>query len=110
MKLSNQQVQALTDKIYNELNKDVSKQYSSDMADIEKKFKKTKEYAAMILINQTAGYQLVSKGHLLARMYDLPKNNINALKKDITNEIILSTIDCDNLDELIAKVKASVSE
>jgi adenine-specific DNA glycosylase len=75
-----------------------------------KKFKKTKEYAAMNLINETLQYQAVNKRGLLAAMYELPKSNINALKKDITNEIILSTIDCDNLDELIAKVKASVTE
>ena len=52
MKLTNQQVDALTNKIYDEISADMLSQYNSDMAIIKKRFEKTKEYAAMILINE----------------------------------------------------------
>jgi hypothetical protein len=46
----------------------------------------------------------------MGRLYDLPRQNGSNTKSKIKNEIILSTIDCVNLDELIEKVKASVAE
>jgi hypothetical protein len=109
MKLTNQQVDALTNKIYDEISTDMLSQYNSDMAIIKKRFEKTKEYAAMTLINETFAYQAVTPQSLMGKLWDLPKSVSNNRNK-IRNEIILSTIDCANLDELIEKVKASVTE
>ena len=109
MKLTNQQVDALTNKIYDELHADTTLQYNSDMAIIEKKFKKTKEYQAFTLLNDLLGYKVTNDQNIIAKLYDMPKSPINN-KSKIRNEIILSTIDCANLDELIEKVKASVAE
>jgi len=109
MKLTNQQVDALTNKIYDEISADVLSQYNSDMAIIKKRFEKTKEYAAMTLINETFGYSAVTPTSLMGKLWDLPKS-VSSNKSKIRNEIILSTIDCANLDELIEKVKASVTE
>lgn len=109
MKLSNQQVDALTNKIYDEISADVLSQYNSDMAIIKKRFEKTKEYAAMTLINETFAYQAINPQSLMGKLWDLPKS-VSSNKSKIRNEIILSTIDCANLNELIEKVKASVTE
>ena len=109
MKLTNQQVDALANKIYDELLADAISQYNSDMAIIKKRFEKTKEYQAMILINQIFAYQAVTPQSLMGKLYDLPKS-VTGNRNKIRNEIILSTIDCANLDELIEKVKASVTE
>lgn len=110
MKLTNQQVDALANKIYEELNADSTSQYNSDMAIIKKRFEKTKEYQAMNLINAAYNYQAVNGQSLMGRLYDLPRQNGSNTRSKIKNEIILSTIDCVNLDELIEKVKASVAE
>jgi hypothetical protein len=109
MKLTNQQVDALTSKIYDELHADSTSDYNSNMAIIKKEFDKTKEYKAMILINETFGYTAITPINLMGRLYDLPRP-VSSNKGKIRNEIILSTIDCANLDELIEKVKASVTE
>ena len=109
MKLTNQQIDALTNKIYDEISADVLSQYNSNMAIIKKKFAKTKEYQAFTLLNDLLGYKVTSEQNILAKLYDIPKSPINN-KSKIRNEIVLSTIKCDNLDELIEKVKASVTE
>ena len=109
MKLTNQQVDALTSKIYDELLEDATSDYNSNMAIIKKEFEKTKEYEAMILINKIFAYQAITPQNLMGRLYDLPRP-VSSNKSKIRNEIILSTIDCANLDELIEKVKASVTE
>jgi hypothetical protein len=109
MKLTNQQVDALTNKIYDELHADATSDYNSNMAIIKKEFEKTKEYKAMFLINETLGYNAINLLMFMGRLYDLPKP-VSSNKSKIRNEIILSTIDCANLDELIEKVKASVTE
>jgi ribosomal protein S21 len=41
MKLTSQQIEALTNKIYDEISADMLSQYNSDMAIIKKKFEKT---------------------------------------------------------------------
>jgi hypothetical protein len=110
MKLTNQQIDALVNKIYDELHADSISQYDSDMAIIKKRFEKTKEYQAMTLINTIFKHQEINARFLMSKLYDLPKQNSNNTKPKIKNEIILSTIDCVNLDELIEKVKASVAE
>jgi hypothetical protein len=110
MKLTNQQIDALVNKIYDEIHADIISQCNSDMAIIKKRFEKTKEYQAMNLINAAYTYQAVNPLSLMSRLYDLPKQNNGSTKLKIKNEIILSTIDCVNLDELIEKVKASVAE
>jgi hypothetical protein len=46
----------------------------------------------------------------MQKLYDLPKQTKTASENSIRNAIVLSTIDCTNLDELIEKVKASVTE
>jgi hypothetical protein len=109
MKLTNQQVDALTNKIYDELHADATSEYNSNMAIIKKEFEKTQEYKAMILINETFGYSAVTPINLMGKLHDLPRS-VSSNKSKIRNEIILSTIDCANLDELIEKVKASVTE
>ena len=109
MKLTNQQIDALTNKIYDEITEDLLSQYNSDMAIIKKKFEKTKEYAAVNVINNLFTYQAVTPQSVMGRLYDLPKS-VASNKNKIRNEIVLSTIDCANLDELIEKVKASVTE
>lgn len=109
MKLTNQQVDALANKIYDELLADAISDYNSNMAIIKKEFEKTKECAAMHTINNLFAHQIVNPQTIMGKLYDLPKS-VTGNRSKIRNEIILSTIDCADLNELIEKVKASVTE
>jgi hypothetical protein len=110
MKLTNQQVDALSSKIYNELYKDNKREYDDTMASFLSRFVKTKEHQAIVLIEDLLGYSPINKITVMQKMYDMPKQIKTPTQTSIRNQIILSTIDCANLDELIAKVKASVTE
>jgi hypothetical protein len=110
MKLTNQQVNALASKIYDELYKNNKRNYDDTMATILSRFVRTKEHEAMVLLEDSLGYSYLNKITVMQKMYDMPKQIKTPTQTSIRNEIILSTIDCANLDELIEKVKTNVSE
>jgi hypothetical protein len=110
MKLTTQQINALSNKIYNDLYKDNKEIYNAAMDSLKAMFEKTKEYKAMQLLKDLLGYNPVNETCVMQKLYNLPKQTKTASENSIRNAIILSTIDCANLDELIEKVKTNVSE
>jgi hypothetical protein len=110
MKLTNQQVEALASKIYSGLYKKAKKEYDDANDLLIKKFEKTKEYQALNLLNDVMGGRIIPDRSIMVKMYDAPSMKKVPDSYAIKNEIILSTIVCDNLDDLIEKVTASVTE
>ena len=110
MKLTNQQIEALASKIYSDFYSKAKKEYDNANDILIKKFEKTKEYQALNLLSDVMGHRLIADKSVIAKMYNTPSMKKVPDSYAIKNEIILSTIDCDNLDELIEKVTASVTE
>jgi len=130
MKLTNQQVNALTSKIYNEIRSEVKK-YNDTLQTDEKfiEWRRSNEDIEQILkdaiiacsnVVNNPQFEIIANYHFEAiAKYDLKDiedkmkrifQNTIALKNYPTetmlkNDIILSTIECDNLEDIIKTIK-----
>lgn len=112
MKISKQQISALASKLTSEIEDSNTKKEKEEWKKCLEKFKKTKEYSYIDHINKfyneiaktthtmiAEGSILVMSGYKSSIKYDYN------LRQRIENDILISTIECDNLDEIINKIK-----
>lgn len=121
MKLNNTQIDALASKIKDEL----ELKYNSSINKANDKIKESDAYSNFINTNKDCleikkiflKYKL--DGYYEERIYNGIKNKVFSeklqTKKDfnwstIRNSIILNTIECDNLDSIIEKIKKEFSK
>ncbi len=111
MKISKQQIYALAHRLYTEIDKISTEKELALKASILAKFKKSKEYTYVQKLNEMyqegtgTPSQVISEASILAMCGYKHKYNKSYSLRDIENEILISTIECDNLDEIINKIK-----
>lgn len=126
MKLNNQQISALVDKIYNQIKKGIDKynalldksckfdKWKKDNTDIVDALSRATTYCKIYaeLVNITYSYNdflRVSEIDVNKELKRVFKEGISykempCSKDEIRQDIILDTIECDNLDEVITKL------
>ena len=121
MKLSNQQITALASRVYNDIN---SKRNKANAEILNKNNKITSKLLSTAARNILEDYFKITspqytqssinsyidsyiKNKYRDKLLPLQSNVIS--QKNIENEIIIETIECENLDELITKITKKFS-
>ena len=106
IKLNKDQVNAIASKITKEYNEEVAKKNKEYNEKVLDKFNKSKEGKLFNAFKETFGENAISSYNQLKNYPELnPFKPINTYSNNITNDVILKTIDCENLDELISSIK-----
>lgn len=113
IKLNKQQIDALSNKIIDELKKEVLKENKKMREIAYKDFLKTPLGKAYKLVSESKINDYLQKIEATETIYStqldrylgLKINTLNISKHDIRNDIILATIECEDLDSLINQIK-----
>lgn len=114
MKLSNQQIQSLAHNINLELREETTKHNQEVRAKAYKEFYKTKLGKMYVELNEQGFFNLMTLKPLdleaqntaLDKYLKLDlKNPTTGYSSNVFNDIVVATIECENIDELINKVK-----
>jgi len=114
-KLNNREISTLANKIASQINEPIEEYNRELNKEAEKMFEKSKEYKIIQKVLEL-DEDLITSWALSSYKDDWVSKNFNLSKKQTTrisiveDEIILAQIDCESLDDLTAKVKASLSE
>ena len=114
MKLNNQQIQSLAHNINLELREETAKHNQEARAKAYKEFYKTKLGKMYVELNEQGllspmtlkPLDLEGQQQVLDKYLKLDlKNPIAGYSSNVFNDIVVATIECENIDELINKVK-----
>jgi len=103
MKLNKEQIEALTSKIHSSIFRTITKKNEVIQNLNLEKFKKTKEGKMYFTLknSETHKHLINTYGKIPAniKLIDIP------CRSNVRSEIVLATIECDNLDILIKKIE-----